>query len=93
MQSTHNSAGAFIAALLLVLIGGYVGVYYAMVERVGGIKYEGMGQVVRIDKPAYRAPIELLTTNKEIAWNGVCEAAFAPMHWLDRRLRPRLWRR
>lgn len=59
------SAVGWIAAVLL-LIGGYVGVYYAVVQI----------------SPGY------FVQRKEWRFG---HRFFAPIHWLDRRMRPHVW--
>ena len=59
----------------VLLLAGYVGAYYAMVY-----PYDGMALF-----PSRR--------NGTVSWGvrPAWERFFAPIHWLDRRLRPDVW--
>jgi hypothetical protein len=68
-----------VAVTLTVLLGLYVGAYYAMVEPVSA---EG-----ELPGPIYSLPFhkfDILFDWKVTPW-------FEPAHWLDRRIRPRVW--
>jgi hypothetical protein len=69
------------AVALTVLLGLYVGAYYAMVEPTAtyakGVLF-----------PPNIIPVYRVKANwylDEAGW------VFAPIHWLDRRLRPEIW--
>lgn len=68
------------AAVLLALVGGYVGTYFATVEPLWD------GAVV-----TYPRLHGLITTSAaERSWL-LWKKFFSPIHWVDRRLRPDVW--
>jgi hypothetical protein len=78
-------------AVLTVLLGLYVGAYYAMVEPV---PFDD-------DPPDFEAtyycPFAPFLESRRglglrvLRWQTECDAFFAPIHWLDRRIRPNFW--
>lgn len=72
-----------VIAGLAVLLGVYVGLYYAMVTPET-LKFQNMiGASLIIISPRYR-----LSGENE---GSVAARAFDPIHRLDRRMRPRTW--
>jgi hypothetical protein len=73
------------AVLLFVLIGGYVGAYYALVEPIPATKWFRL-RVGTVGRPF--GP-------RMLPWYGSAGFAvngpFTPIHWIDRRLRPHVW--
>ena len=69
-------------ATALVLLGAYVGAYYRMVEVPDMRPFEGE---VAAD---YSWSHESVPRNPSRSWRRF----FAPVHWLDRRIRPHVWR-
>jgi hypothetical protein len=68
-------------AVLAVLMGGYVSAYYATVEPEGPfLETDAGGGWDFLCKPQYAIA------------SSVAIRVFAPVHWLDMRLRPRVWR-
>ncbi|MCC7425219.1 MAG: hypothetical protein IT428_33530 [Planctomycetaceae bacterium] len=81
MTERKTSAPWIAGAALLVLIGGYVGVYYATVT------VKGSGD------PFYTPHAWFTDGSKTsyLAWKGRLDRFFFPIHWLDRRIRPHVW--
>lgn len=80
MSERKASAVAWVsAAVLLALIGVYVGLYYATVRPFGGGR-----SVVAIYTPPwhpyFRPP-----------YHWILDEVFSPMHKLDRRIRRHVW--
>ena len=71
-----------VAVTLAVLLGLYVGAYYAMVEPIPAQKYV-------LSKGAYSAVPTFLATYSR--WDDWLTPLFSPAHWLDRRIRPHVW--
>lgn len=70
------------AAMLLLLVGGYLGSYVVLMEpeTVEHIVNDGMTETIQSERlPSYRL---------ESVWMGT---AFAPVHWLDGQIRPEYW--
>jgi hypothetical protein len=67
-------------AVLTVLIGGYVGAYYAMVHATG------YGEIWAYYSIGGWWPEETfgITLTR-------CQQFFSPIHWLDRHIRPHIW--
>ncbi|MCC7421742.1 MAG: hypothetical protein IT428_15785 [Planctomycetaceae bacterium] len=83
-MTDRKTAAPWIAgAVLLVLIGGYVGAYCWMIAPLGF----GYGSV----SPYYDFR---MTTEPYIylhALDSLVGRLFSPIHWLDRRVRPYVW--
>jgi hypothetical protein len=84
-MTDRKSAGPWITGVAtLVLIGGYIGAYYAAVRPTFSL-----GDVVVSYNEALWAggdtPLEIVSSHRR--WIRF----FAPAHWLDRRLRPHVW--
>lgn len=67
---------------LAVILGVYVGAYYALVKPA-----EAMFGIGTVEIPPDYAAIESLS----IPWEWPARL-FAPVHWVDVRLRPKVWR-
>ncbi len=80
MTDRKISAPWIAGAVLLVLIGGYVGAYYGMVVPV-------LLSSRPIIWPAYRH----LWKPKVVVSSSFVPDMFTPIHWLDRRIRPHVW--
>lgn len=76
-----TSVVRWIAGVALVL-ALYVGAYYATAGGVGDVGGEF--------SPAYIVP--LVPESWDRALNDSLTVVFAPIHWIDRRLRPDAWR-
>jgi hypothetical protein len=69
-------------AVLAVLIGGYVEAYYGTL-----IVYHGLGDEAAA---AYSLVENEINPDVSTEDSGIGRF-FAPMHWLDRRIRPHVW--
>ncbi|MCC7422076.1 MAG: hypothetical protein IT428_17490 [Planctomycetaceae bacterium] len=69
--------------VLLALIGGYVGSYFAMVTPKTRKFQNLIGASLLVTAPRY------LSSDEDEG--GVAKRVFAPLHWLDRRIRPHTW--
>lgn len=76
------SARWIAVAALLVLLGGYVGAYYGTVAAVGAY----VGPPV----PVYQTGWNEL--DKKLVDVPKLVDVFAPIDWLDRHIRPHVWR-
>jgi hypothetical protein len=66
-------------AVLLLALAGYVATYYSISTPIAG-------------SGAIYFPIGSNAPLDQIQWRQTwCERIFAPMEWLDHRLRPRVW--
>ena len=77
-----NLIASIIAVVLLLLIGGYVGAYDAMVIPMG-----------RVTRPTFDAWYGVPFGTSLETTAGITDWAtplFAPAHWLDRRIRPQV---
>ena len=70
-------AGIGVPTLLLAL---YVGAYYALVRPIP-------------PRPAFLAPPRPVTPAYPDAINGPAVWLFHPVHWVDQKLRPHVWKR
>jgi hypothetical protein len=76
-----------VAVTLAVLLGLYVGAYYAMVEpQINLPGYRGYTVIERTIEPNYWGKLPV-----GFDPNGALKAFFTPVHWLDRRIRPHVW--
>jgi hypothetical protein len=81
MSDRKTSVPWIAGAVLLVLIGGYVGAYYWM------IKPFGFGNI----SPFYNLRTTKGPYHYLHAPDSVVGKFFAPAHWLDRLIRPHVW--
>jgi hypothetical protein len=82
-MADRKPAAPWIAgALLLLVIGGYVGAYYSMVRRVNYNYAQAVATYFDVDQP-----YTVEDVMKEV-WR---RRIFYPMHWLDQKLRSRYW--
>ena len=81
MTDRKTSAPWIAGAALLVLLVGYVGAYYWMVMPLG------FGSMV----PYYTLPMTKAPYVYPHAPDSAVGKFFTPIHWLDRRIRPRAW--
>lgn len=91
------SAPWIAAAVLLVLIGAYVGAYYAMVARTPIlVKDRSLGYRVSHYVPTYAELPQKLRRQRSIVhsivWDSRLRPLFAPIHEFDRILRTNYWR-
>lgn len=82
-MSERRKSAWLVAVVPLVLLGSYVGSYYAMVTP-------------RTDKFQNMIGASKLVTLPRYGLSGESEGValkrvFAPLHWLDRHIRPRTW--
>lgn len=89
-----------VGCVLVAMIGGYVGAYYAMVERVAWANMHGPIEMI---EPGYHDPFAKQDRKRGLfdppdgplprvpRTNSWWTTFFAPIHWLDKRLRPRVW--
>lgn len=85
-ESRKPSSNPWIGVVVLaVLFGGYVGAYYVTVEPY--VHSRVAGTVIRL--PTYSIP----GSSERWQWSvdTLLDVVFAPMHWLDRRIRPHVW--
>lgn len=88
MSERKKSPVAWIVATVLVLLlGGYIGAYCAMVIVPDRNEIDPAGGGYLTLHPFY-AIGDLRTWWKQ---QGKLRATFAPIHWLDRRIRPSVW--
>jgi hypothetical protein len=87
MSEPRKSTSVVLPAVgvLTVLLGLYVGAYYTMVKR----SPTGRGDW----RPFYflPEPVAPQTAHGAIRVHFRSEPIFAPIHWLDRRIRPHVW--
>lgn len=70
---------AVVAVVVCLLLGLYVGAYcWSMEATVLG----------RASAPYYDLP---MPPQQRHLWHPAYEIVFAPIHWLDRRIRPHVW--
>ena len=86
----HASPFLAVAAVIAILIAAYIGTYCAMVHAVS-LRYSGGGPVF----PVYSRGNHLDAIQNYFARRpgdrDPLETVFAPVHWLDCRLRPHVW--
>lgn len=90
MSRIHKSSTAprVIAGTLVLLIGGYVGAYYGMAYPSGSRSMPRLESGIR---PQVGLPIYLLGREHYPRLDRGTVPFFAPIHWLDRRIRPHFW--
>lgn len=87
-EHSRASVAVFVGLLLAMMLAGYVVAYYATVERA--ILNQGnRPQIFEPDYPALTNCQSDPTSPRYRFW----ASTFAPMHKLDRKLRPRTWDR
>jgi hypothetical protein len=74
-----------VAVTLAVLLGLYVGAYYAMVRPLGPVPFYSIGDPN--DPRWYNETAPGIVHGPHLGWMRF----FSPIHWLDRRLRPHVW--
>lgn len=89
-QRKPTSAPWIAAVVLLVLTGGYVGAYYVVVDSaaVGHAFDDDFVEIL----PTYPiAPVKMFDVTISRSHKSAWRPFFAPIHWLDRRIRPHVW--
>lgn len=79
-KATHFIVPAVVA---LVLLGLHVGAYYATVDVKVDTAWRRYG-VVTVEEATGTSPTYSV-------WHPWTRPFFAPVHWLDRRIRPQFW--
>lgn len=74
-----------IVLALALLLGLYVGAYYASVDTMPIV-----GDLSVWNMPHYSRIVPSTVRNRH-AWNDRLKMLFEPIHWLDRRIRPQVW--
>jgi hypothetical protein len=83
MQTRKPNLILPVVAGLAVLLGVYIVAYYAMVRPRTDKFMNMIGASLLVINPRY-GPFDG-------GEGGVAKHVFAPLHWLDRRMRPRTW--
>jgi hypothetical protein len=92
----HRDLWPAIIAAIVLLATLYVGAYFGTIRRSGNFFDEFHPQYVRseIDTNAsglFGGPRLVEWTDEQHRTQDFLERLFAPIHWIDRRLRPRYW--
>jgi hypothetical protein len=88
MPSDRKPSLILPVAVVALLLAAYVGAYYATVQPLGKLVSSDTWMIA---VPFYGPESELYHLDNA-PWQERLQPFFAPIHWLDRRIRPQVWR-